>query len=78
MELEGATENHHQHQEWHDDDDQEQWRLYEAYIELHALAQDLHTPLDAPAVLVVGHQSDGKNAVIKALTANPSFLLSCL
>ncbi|KAK7400283.1 hypothetical protein VNO78_11487 [Psophocarpus tetragonolobus] len=44
-----------------------EWRLYEAYNELHALAQDLHTPFDAPAVLVVGHQTDGKSALVEAL-----------
>ncbi|KAK7319390.1 hypothetical protein RJT34_04111 [Clitoria ternatea] len=55
----------HQHQE--EEDEERQWRLYEAYNELHALAQDLHTPFDAPAVLVVGHQTDGKSALVEAL-----------
>ncbi|KAF5733123.1 dynamin-like protein ARC5 [Tripterygium wilfordii] len=45
----------------------EQWRLYEAYNELHGLAQELETPIDAPAVLVVGHQTDGKSALVEAL-----------
>jgi hypothetical protein len=42
-------------------------RLYEAYNELHALAQDFQKPFDAPAVLVVGHQTDGKSALVEAL-----------
>lgn len=46
---------------------EEQWRLYEAYNELHGLAQELKTPFDAPAVLVVGHQTDGKSALVEAL-----------
>nr|AEP13980.1 ARC5 protein [Manihot esculenta] len=46
---------------------QEQWSLYEAYNELHGLAQELETPFDAPAVLVVGHQTDGKSALVEAL-----------
>ncbi|KAJ4836574.1 hypothetical protein Tsubulata_035499, partial [Turnera subulata] len=46
---------------------QEQWSLYEAYNELHGLAQELKTPFDAPAVLVVGHQTDGKSALVEAL-----------
>ncbi|CAH9139476.1 unnamed protein product [Cuscuta epithymum] len=43
------------------------WRLYEAYNELHGLAQEFDTPFDAPAVLVVGHQTDGKSALVEAL-----------
>nr|XP_011465589.1 PREDICTED: dynamin-like protein ARC5 isoform X1 [Fragaria vesca subsp. vesca] len=46
---------------------EEQCRLYEAYNELHGLAQAFHTPFDAPAVLVVGHQTDGKSALVEAL-----------
>ncbi|KAJ8755009.1 hypothetical protein K2173_015521 [Erythroxylum novogranatense] len=46
---------------------QEQWSLYEAYNELHGLAQELQTPFDAPAILVVGHQTDGKSALVEAL-----------
>eukprot|EP01018_Ginkgo_biloba_P019163 Gb_04150 [translate_table: standard] len=42
-------------------------KLYEAYNELHGLAQDFHKPFDAPAILVVGHQTDGKSALIEAL-----------
>ncbi|ERM97732.1 dynamin-like protein ARC5 [Amborella trichopoda] len=42
-------------------------KLYEAYNELHSLAQDFHTPFDAPAILVVGHQTDGKSALVEAL-----------
>lgn len=41
--------------------------LYEAYNELHSLAQEFETPFDAPAVLVVGHQTDGKSALVEAL-----------
>ncbi|KAJ4966790.1 hypothetical protein NE237_018639 [Protea cynaroides] len=44
-----------------------QSRLYEAYSELHGLAQEFDTPFDAPAVLVVGHQTDGKSALVEAL-----------
>lgn len=36
-------------------------KLYEAYNDLHALAQDFEKPFDAPAILVVGHQTDGKS-----------------
>ncbi|KAJ0088426.1 hypothetical protein Patl1_33021 [Pistacia atlantica] len=43
------------------------YNLYEAYNELHGLAQELETPFDAPAVLVVGHQTDGKSALVEAL-----------
>ncbi|KAK4491226.1 hypothetical protein RD792_001959 [Penstemon davidsonii] len=43
------------------------WKLYEAYNELHGLAQEFSTPFDAPAVLVVGHQTDGKSALVEAL-----------
>ncbi|KAL5993080.1 ARP2/3 actin-organizing complex subunit Arc5 [Asimina triloba] len=44
-----------------------QERVYEAYNELHALAQEFETPFDAPAILVVGHQTDGKSALVEAL-----------
>lgn len=55
-------------QEMPDSNDYEdQWSLYEAYNELHSLAQELETPFDAPAVLVVGHQTDGKSALVEAL-----------
>lgn len=47
--------------------DHNKWRLYEAYNELHGLAQEFDTPFDAPAVLVVGHQTDGKSALVEAL-----------
>ncbi|XP_047937958.1 dynamin-like protein ARC5 [Salvia hispanica] len=43
------------------------WKLYEAYNELHGLAQEFSTPFDAPAVLVVGHQTEGKSALVEAL-----------
>lgn len=49
-------------QEW-----EERWSLYEAYNELHGVAQEFSTPFDAPAVLVVGHQTDGKSALVEAL-----------
>nr|BAH23784.1 dynamin-related protein 5B-3 [Physcomitrium patens]BAH23785.1 dynamin-related protein 5B-3 [Physcomitrium patens] len=42
-------------------------KLYEAYNELHSLAQDFHKPFDAPAIVVVGHQTDGKSALVEAL-----------
>jgi GTPase SAR1 family protein len=29
--------------------------------------QDFHKPFDAPAVIVVGHQTSGKSALIEAL-----------
>ena len=35
-------------------------KLYEAYNDLHSLAQDFHKPFDAPAIVVVGHQTDGR------------------
>jgi hypothetical protein len=38
-------------------------RLYEAYNDLHTLAQDFEKPFDAPAILVVGHQTDGKSGM---------------
>ncbi|CAI9781780.1 unnamed protein product [Fraxinus pennsylvanica] len=44
-----------------------QQRLYEAYNELHGLAQEFETPFDSPAVLMVGHQTDGKSALVEAL-----------
>lgn len=36
-------------------------RLYEAYNDLHALAQAFSKDFDAPAILVTGHQTDGKS-----------------
>nr|ATB19780.1 ARC5 [Hesperocyparis macrocarpa] len=42
-------------------------QLYEAYNELHGLAQELEKGLEAPAIVVVGHQTDGKSALIEAL-----------
>jgi len=41
--------------------------LYKAYNELHTVAQEFSKPFDAPAVVVVGHQSSGKSALIEAL-----------
>ncbi|KAI4342269.1 hypothetical protein MLD38_026912 [Melastoma candidum] len=45
----------------------ERQSLYEAYNDLHGLAQEFSSPFDAPAVLVVGHQTDGKSALVEAL-----------
>lgn len=42
-------------------------KIYEAYNDLHSLAQGFHKPFDSPAILVVGHQSDGKSALLEAL-----------
>lgn len=42
-------------------------RLYEAYNQLHNMAQLFSKPFDAPAILVVGHQTDGKSALVEAL-----------
>eukprot|EP00892_Ulva_mutabilis_P001680 jgi/Ulvmu1/11512/UM078_0001.1 len=42
-------------------------KLYEAYNDLHALAKTFKKPFDAPSVLVVGHQTDGKSALVEAL-----------
>ena len=42
-------------------------KLYEAYNDLHCLAQSFRKPFDAPAILVVGHQTDGKSALVEAL-----------
>jgi hypothetical protein len=39
-------------------------KLYEAYNDLHALAQVFSKPFDAPAILVVGQQTDGKSGAI--------------
>ncbi|KAG0470966.1 hypothetical protein HPP92_015512 [Vanilla planifolia] len=47
--------------------DDSSWKLYQAYNELHGLAQEFETPFDAPAILVVGHQTDGKSALVEAL-----------
>jgi hypothetical protein len=46
-------------------EDKEQ--LFEAYNMLHSLAQDFKKPFDSPAVLVVGHQTSGKSALLEAL-----------
>ena len=46
---------------------EKQWKIYEAYNELHGLAQEFETPFEAPAILVVGHQTDGKSALVEAL-----------
>ena len=41
--------------------------LYEAYNLLHTLGKDFKVNIEAPAVLVVGHQTAGKSALIEAL-----------
>lgn len=47
-------------------------KLYEAYNDLHSLAQDFHKPFDAPAIVVVGHQTDGKRfSVCQIQTLGP-------
>ena len=40
-------------------------RLYEAYNDLHSLAQDFEKPFDAPAILVIGQQTDGKSGEVR-------------
>ncbi len=42
-------------------------QLYDAYNMLHSLAQEFRKPFDSPAVLVVGHQTSGKSALVEAL-----------
>lgn len=42
-------------------------KLYEAYNSLHTLGKDFNLNIQAPSVLVVGHQSSGKSALIEAL-----------
>jgi hypothetical protein len=42
-------------------------KLYEAYNLLHTLGRDFNLDIQAPSVLVVGHQSSGKSALIEAL-----------
>ncbi|XP_020106778.1 dynamin-like protein ARC5 [Ananas comosus] len=44
-------------------------RLYEAYNELQGVAGELEAKVEAPAVVVVGHQTDGKSALVEALIA---------
>jgi len=51
-------------------------RLYEAYNDLHALAQDFEKPFDAPAILVVGHQTDGKSGTSLSSLSSLSSLMS--
>ncbi|CAM9844028.1 unnamed protein product, partial [Heterosigma akashiwo] len=46
---------------------QQKEALYDAYNLLHSLAQDFKKPFDSPAVVVVGHQTSGKSALIEAL-----------
>ena len=41
--------------------------LYEAYNLLHSLGKEFKLNIEAPAVLVVGHQTAGKSALIEAL-----------
>ena len=49
------------------DDVVDKEQLYGAYNALHSLAQDFKKPFDSPAVLVVGHQTSGKSALMEAL-----------
>ena len=42
-------------------------KLYEAYNLLHTLGRDFDVEITAPSVLVVGHQSSGKSALVEAL-----------
>jgi len=56
-------------------------RLYEAYNDLHSLAQDFEKPFDAPAILVIGHQTDGKSGEAprpRAAVSPPPLLASWL
>ena len=39
-------------------------KLYEAFQQLHTMAQDFDKPFDSPAILVVGHQTDGKSGAL--------------
>ncbi|VAI15062.1 unnamed protein product [Triticum turgidum subsp. durum] len=53
-----------------DEDEEESARglLYEAYNELQRLAAELGgAAVPVPAVVVVGHQTDGKSALVEAL-----------
>lgn len=55
-------------------------KLYEAYNELHALAKTFKKPFDAPSVLVVGHQTDGKSGVRNSIAnriVHASYMSSC-
>jgi GTPase SAR1 family protein len=42
-------------------------QLYEAYNLLHTLGKNFNMPIQAPSVLVVGHQTAGKSALVEAL-----------
>ncbi|KAF3781643.1 Dynamin-like protein, partial [Nymphaea thermarum] len=42
-------------------------KLYDTYNELYGLAQEFHTPFDAPTILVVSHRTDGMSALVGAL-----------
>lgn len=53
-------------------------KLYEAYNDLHSLAQDFHKPFDAPAIVVVGHQTDGKRFSICQIQTSGPILLKLL
>ena len=55
-------------------------RLYEAYNELHALAQLFEKGFDCPAILVVGQQTDGKSGEPQPLPPphTPFHLFECV
>lgn len=60
---------------------EEREQLFEAYNMLHSLAQDFKKPFDSPAVLVVGHQTSGKSALLEALMGfqfNQVISVSCV
>lgn len=36
-------------------------------LRTHKQTQDFEKPFDSPAIIVVGHQTDGKSALVEAL-----------
>eukprot|EP00892_Ulva_mutabilis_P007346 jgi/Ulvmu1/4984/UM021_0001.1 len=52
---------------WNGVDVKRDGELYEAYSHLHRVAQTSNVPLSSPIIVVVGHQTDGKSALIEAL-----------
>eukprot|EP00959_Pyramimonas_sp_CCMP1952_P312421 6539342-Pyramimonas_sp.AAC.3 len=51
--------------------------LYEAYNQLHTLAQEFDKPFDAPAILVVGQQTDGKSGAHSRVTFSRPSMAVC-